>query len=83
MDMSLFFAQFALTTILMMVVFILNIILAVAVYLDAERQIARQRPLFFFGSGFWTIVVLVTGLLGLAVYWAMHHSTLRPPSNDS
>ena len=84
MDMSMmFFAQWIPNAIFMMVVFVLRIILAVAVYQDAERQTASRRGLFLFGPGIWSFAVLVSGLLGVAAYWAIHHSTLRPPSNDS
>jgi len=60
------------------VALILRIILAFAVYLNARRQIIQKRGLFLCGPAIWGFAVLVTGLVGVAIYWAIHHSTLRP-----
>jgi len=61
----------------------LHVILALATYRDAKSQYDLQRGLFLVGPGVWGFAVLLTGLIGVTIYWAIHHSTLRPPSNDS
>ena len=59
------------------VIFILHIILASGVKMDADAQIANNHRLFIFSPSIWGLIVLLTGLLGVALYWAIHHSTLR------
>ena len=66
-----------------LVALVLRVILAFAVFLDARRQVDQQRGLFLCGPGIWSFGVFVTGLIGVAIYWAIHHSTLRPRSNDT
>lgn len=64
-------------------ILVVHIIMALAVNEDAKRLIADHTGLFLFGPLFWGIIVFVFGLAGLAVYWAIHHSSLRsnkPPS---
>jgi hypothetical protein len=56
----------------------LHAMLALAVYLDGLHQQELGRPLWFLGPRAWAGMVLLYGLLGLLVYWLMHHSTLRP-----
>lgn len=52
--------------------------MAQAVYLDGVHQQELGRPVWFFGPLGWSWIVLLYGLLGLLVYWLLHHSTLRP-----
>ena len=56
----------------------IHALLASAVYLDGVHEQQLNRPLWFIGPGYWALVVLVYGLLGVFAYWLMHHSTLRP-----
>jgi len=70
------------TAILLLTIFV-NVILAFAVYLNARRQRKAKRGLFLVGPFIRGLVVLVTSLLGVVAYWLIHHSTLRPRSNDS
>jgi len=58
-------------------VFIVHIIMALAVNGDAKRLIANRGGLFLFGPFLWGWIVLIFGLPGFVVYWAIHHSTLR------
>jgi hypothetical protein len=64
-------------------VFILHVIMAVAVAGNANRLRSDRGGLFLFGPFLWGCVVLIFGLAGFALYWAIHHSTLRatvPPN---
>ena len=58
-------------------VFMVHIIMALAVNGDAKRLEANRGGLFLFGPFLWGGIVLIFGLPGLAVYWVVHHSTLR------
>lgn len=58
-------------------VFILHVIMALAVNGDAKRLLANRKGMFLFGPFLWGWIVLFFGLAGLALYWAIHHSTLR------
>ena len=72
----------AASAIFVLCMFILHVILAAAVVRDAEVQIDK-RGVFLLGPAAWGFAVFLTGLLGFVAYWAIHHSTLRPPSDDS
>lgn len=57
---------------------LLHVFLAVGVLNDSRQLAARNRRTELVPAVIWTVAVLVTGLLGLTVYWLLHHSTLRP-----
>ena len=63
------------------VLFVLNcvvqIVLARAVWLNGKERSARGGETAFVGRHLWTLIVLVTGLFGLLVYWLLHDSRLR------
>ena len=64
-------------------VFIVHVIMALAVNGDAKRLVASRGGLFLFGPFLWGWIVFIFGLAGLALYWAVHHSTLKasvPPN---
>ncbi len=51
----------------------------------AKRLTSGHNRLVFFGPSLWGWIVLVFGLAGLAVYWAIHHSSLKadpPPQSN-
>uniref|UniRef100_A0A7C2P483 Uncharacterized protein n=1 Tax=Schlesneria paludicola TaxID=360056 RepID=A0A7C2P483_9PLAN len=56
---------------------IIHIAFAVAVYRDAD-QLSLSRRLMFVSPGIWSLATLVGGLFAAAIYWAMHHSRLNP-----
>ncbi|WP_411827912.1 hypothetical protein [Luteolibacter sp. AS25] len=58
-------------------IFAIHVIMALAVNWDAKRLVSIRAGLFLFSPFLWGCVVLVFGMAGLAVYWAIHHSTLR------
>jgi hypothetical protein len=55
-----------------------RLLFAVSVYLDAQYIDERDGRLMFVGAGGWAVAVFVAGLFGVLVYWALHHSALRP-----
>lgn len=54
-----------------------HLIMGIAVAGDAQGRLARTEPLALMGSTSWLQVTLATGVVGLALYWAMHYSILR------
>ena len=76
------FAMFAYIGILF--TFLLHIVFAAGAYRDACYIFQRKRGPFLVGPFFWALAVLVGGMPIVALYWAIHHSTLRPrPTPDS
>lgn len=71
---------FALIGVLLLV--IVHGVLAQAAVNDVDRMHEDGREARLMGATGWGLVVLVTGLLGIAFYWAVHHSNLRDPSSD-
>ena len=67
------------------IVLILKIIFGFAVKDDGEKLVSKGDSLFLFGPSLWGVIVFVFGLAGLALYWAIHHSSLKvaTSSNDS
>jgi hypothetical protein len=58
---------------------IVHIGFALAVLSDAELLWKHlRRRTFFVGGGFWTFATLVGGIFVVALYWLIHHFTLRP-----
>jgi hypothetical protein len=58
---------------------LVHVIFAVAVWRDARRWRRRGGRTVLVAGWVWTLATLVFGLLTVAVYWVMHHSTLRMP----
>jgi hypothetical protein len=59
------------------VTILVHLMVAAALMTDSVATQRRGTSLFFFGPMGWTFIGLMTGLLGLAAYWLMHHSSLR------
>ena len=60
---------------------IVHVAFAFAVWADSGQMTVRQgRSTFLVGGGLWALATLLGGIIVVAVYWAVHHSTLRPPS---
>ena len=57
---------------------IINIVFALAVKEDADRLVKRGECLFLVGPALWTLATLFGGVPVVALYWAVHYSTLRP-----
>jgi hypothetical protein len=60
---------------------LLNLALAIAVGIASNRIAGRGEPLTFFGPTLWIVATLVGGVFVAALYWLMHHSTLRRPAH--
>ncbi|MFN0006859.1 MAG: hypothetical protein ACKVXR_03040 [Planctomycetota bacterium] len=59
--------------------FLVHVAFAIAVYRDAE-QVQRPRARLMFVNPFtWALTALISSVAGVALYWALHHSTLRTP----
>ena len=58
-------------------VILVRIVFAIAVYRDAVR-LDRTRTLIITGPVIWGIATLIGGVITAAIYWAMHHSRLNP-----
>lgn len=61
---------------------VMNVIMALAVNGEAKRELLRGRGLFLFGPMGWGWIVLVFSIGGLALYWAIHHSSLRQRGDE-
>lgn len=59
-----------------------HIVLAQSVANDVDRLRQAGREPRFMGKLGWAFIVLVTGVVGFALYWVMHHSSLRDPASD-
>lgn len=58
---------------------IVHIAFAFAVWVDSGQMTVRQnRSTFLVGGGLWALATLIGGIMVVAVYWLVHHSTLRP-----
>ncbi len=58
---------------------IVHIAFAIAVWVDTGQMAVRQhRSTFLVGGGLWALATLIGGIMVVAVYWLVHHSTLRP-----
>jgi len=66
---------------------IVHVGFAIAILRDAEFLWKHlRRRTFFVGGGFWAFATLVGGIIVVALYWAIHHSTLRlqsPPRAEA
>ncbi len=70
------------TVVSWLITIIVNAVFAVGVFADSG-SLSRQRtgPIFV-GPFWWMLATLVGGVVVAGVYWAMHHSNLRPTSSD-
>jgi hypothetical protein len=64
---------------LYILVAVLNVLFAMAVYKDAQklRTVAGLRGTFLVGPEVWALAVLVGGTVAVVIYWAIHYSSLR------
>jgi nitric oxide reductase large subunit len=61
---------------------LLHILLAKAVTDDCFRMVAKGREPMILTAFVWLLLVLLTGVLGFALFWAMHYSSWRDPAQD-
>ncbi|QTN32536.1 hypothetical protein HZ994_09405 [Akkermansiaceae bacterium] len=65
-------------------ILIVHIIMAFVVSNDAKRlesEFESEDP-FLFIPLFWGLLAFVFGIAGLALYWAVHYSSLRSRKNN-
>ena len=58
-------------------IFVVHVVMALATNGDAKRISTNGGGCFLFGPLVWGWIVFIFGLAGLALYWVVHHSTLR------
>lgn len=56
---------------------VVHLLITWAVFRDARRLLAAGSGTFLIGPFLWGAVTLITGIAGFALYWVVHHSTLR------
>jgi hypothetical protein len=60
---------------------VVHVCFAFAVWVDAGLVEQHQRrSTFLVGGGLWALATLLGGVVVAGIYWAIHHSTLRPQS---
>ena len=64
----------------MIVLFLVDLAFAIAVGADANRRIQQQQPLAFVGPGVWFLATWIGSFFVVALYWLLHYSTLRHPT---
>lgn len=58
---------------------VLNIMIAVGVYVDAaEMYNYTKRKPFIISASWWSFAALLGGIFVAGIYWVLHHSTLNP-----
>ena len=59
------------------IVIIVHISFAIAVFRDATRLPAPQKPISV-SPIIWFLATLISGIFVATIYWLMHHSRLNP-----
>jgi hypothetical protein len=59
---------------------IIHIAFAIEVYLDVQP---RNQGTFLVGRLIWALATLLGGVVTVGIYWAIHHSTLRPKESTA
>ena len=59
--------------------FFVHLLFALGVMRDGDRIRTAGGDTRFVGPGAWAASVLLGGLLAVALYWLIHHSSLRAP----
>jgi hypothetical protein len=58
---------------------IIHVAFAVGVLKDSYRMLHIQRNnTFLVGGSIWALATLFGGVITVGIYWAIHHSALRP-----
>ena len=60
-----------------MVMILLHIVFAIAVFWDATRLAHQGVKLALVSPGWWALATLSAGIFVAIAYWFIHHSTLR------
>lgn len=70
-------------SIIAIIALIVNIFFAIGIYQDASARRMRRRRLLFAPPIIWAGAALIGSVLGVALYWLIHASTLAPPEPPS
>jgi hypothetical protein len=62
---------------------VLHLGFAAGVWADADKLKKNNEKLWFAGAFFWTLAVLLGGVLMATAYWLIHHSTIRSPATPA
>jgi len=62
--------------------FIVNLLFAIGITRDGDRIRERGGETRFVGPNAWGLGVLVGSFLVVALYWLVHHSSLRAPADE-
>ena len=62
--------------------FLVHLAFALAVYRDAETNLRPQGRLLFVNPFTWALTAFLASVAGVALYWALHHSTLRTQATE-
>lgn len=63
---------------------LIHIVLAFSVFFEAERtRRTYRKPLYLMGPTLWFFVILGTGMIGVFVFWFMHHFAPREETRGS
>ena len=63
----------------MLVTAVVHIVFACAVLHDSRNYLRQsQRTIFLVPGQIWALATLAGGLMVVGIYWAIHHSALRP-----
>jgi len=54
-----------------------HIAFAWGIWTDADERAGRAEQIWFAAPLVWAVATLATGMLGAAVYWLIHYSSLR------
>ena len=77
MDFTGFYNQLSnLSLMLMVLTAIVHLFCAIGVARDSNNFTRQQIPTQIVSASIWVLATLVGGMLVLALYWFMHHSTL-------
>ncbi|HEX8297292.1 MAG TPA: hypothetical protein VF593_13395 [Chthoniobacteraceae bacterium] len=61
---------------------VVHIAFALGVWEDTRLlSLHLRRKTFLVGGGMWALATLLGGVLVAAIYWAVHHSSLRPQTS--
>lgn len=58
------------------IVLIVNIAFAIAIYKACEEMDKAEKKVLYVDRAIWALSAAVTGLLTVIVFWLIHHSTL-------
>jgi hypothetical protein len=61
-----------------LITFLINLAFALGVSRDAGQLADSGKGPVLVGQGIWMLATLFGGVFVAAVYWLIHHSTLRP-----